>query len=60
MKQDLMDILVCPVCKGTLVLAVESKNEEDILEGSLGCEQCNDKYPISDGIPNLLPLHLRS
>ena len=60
MKQDLMDILVCPICKGTLALKVESKDGEDILEGSLDCVQCNDKYPINNGIPNLLPLQLRS
>ena len=60
MKQDLMDILVCPVCKGVLVLMVKSKDGEDILEGSLDCAQCNDSYPINNGIPNLLPLPLRS
>ena len=55
MRRDLMDVLVCPVCKGSLVLTVSKENEEEIIEGSLRCNSCNQTYPISDTIPNLLP-----
>ncbi|MHB8584603.1 MAG: methytransferase partner Trm112 [Thermoplasmatota archaeon] len=55
MKRDLMDILCCPVHKSDLKLTVTKENEEEILEGDLFCAQCNFHYPISGGIPNLLP-----
>jgi uncharacterized protein YbaR (Trm112 family) len=50
-----MDILCCPVCKEELVLTVEKENENEILEGELLCAVCEVKYPIREGIPNLLP-----
>jgi uncharacterized protein len=45
-SQDLLDILVCPVCKKKLVL---KENGE-----SLKCSQCRRVYPIQDDIPILL------
>ncbi len=54
MKRDLMEILCCPVCKGDLELTVKTEKEE-ILEGSLFCKNCNHRYEITDGIPDLLP-----
>jgi uncharacterized protein len=56
MKRALMDILCCPVCKGDLTLHVDEENENEIFEGELHCAACQLGYPISDGIPNLLPL----
>jgi uncharacterized protein len=54
-----MEILVCPLCKGPLELAVTEENEREIVTGSLACSRCNETYPISDTIPNLLPPELR-
>ena len=59
MKRDLMEILVCPLCRGPLALHVDEENEREIVTGSLTCKQCNETYPISDTIPNLLPPELR-
>ena len=59
MRPDLMEILVCPLCKADLALAVEKEEEGEILGGTLTCSQCNEVYPIEDGIPNLLPPDLR-
>jgi len=50
-----MDILACPVCKGKLELEVDEENKTEIITGSLYCRRCEIRYPISDGIPNLLP-----
>lgn len=50
-----MDILACPMCKGELQLTVEKENEREIITGSLYCAKCNERYPIVDTIPNLLP-----
>jgi uncharacterized protein YbaR (Trm112 family) len=54
MKRDLMEILCCPVCKGDLELKVDVERDE-IVEGSLFCKNCNHRYEIKDGIPDLLP-----
>jgi len=45
-SQELLDILVCPLCKKRLVLKHEGQ--------SLQCGECRRVYPIRDGIPILL------
>ncbi|MBI4284122.1 MAG: methytransferase partner Trm112 [Chloroflexi bacterium] len=55
MKPELMDILACPVCKGELELSVEEENKKEIVSGFLFCPKCQERYPIVDTIPNLLP-----
>lgn len=59
MKRDLMEILACPVCKGSLKLTVEEEDEKEIIKGSLYCENCSVNYPIEETIPNLLPPELQ-
>ena len=59
MKKDLMDILACPMCKGELELRIETEEGDEVQEGSLFCAKCDETYPISDGIPNLLPPQMR-
>jgi len=44
--QDLLDILVCPLCRKALV-------SEENGEG-LKCGQCRRVYPVQDDIPILL------
>jgi uncharacterized protein YbaR (Trm112 family) len=44
--QDLLDILVCPVCKQPLIV---KGNQE-----SLKCSECRRVYPVRDNIPILL------
>jgi uncharacterized protein YbaR (Trm112 family) len=55
MKKDMLDILCCPTCKGDLKVDIEKETNEDIIKGCFTCKKCNVKYPIEDGIPNLLP-----
>ena len=55
-----MEILVCPVCKGTLELTVTERDENEIVMGSLYCGKCDFSYPIQDTIPNLLPPDMQS
>ncbi len=45
-SQDLLDILVCPVCKQPVVLNPDSQ--------SLKCSVCRRVYPIQDDIPIML------
>jgi len=55
MKESIMEIIVCPVCKETLDLTVTEKTDGEIIAGSLFCRKCNYSYAIKDSIPNLLP-----
>ena len=55
MKKELMDIIVCPVCKSDLKLEISDEKDGEIISGSLTCDKCNHTYPIEDTIPNLLP-----
>lgn len=48
-SQDLLNVLACPMCKSDVEL-----------KGSIiFCMECKRKYPIEDGIPNMLPDDLR-
>ncbi|MEX0801043.1 MAG: methytransferase partner Trm112 [Dehalococcoidia bacterium] len=60
MRKDLVDILACPVCKSPLELTVEDEVEDEVIKGYLSCEKCNERYPIEDRIPNLLPPEMRT
>lgn len=55
MREDLMEILCCPMCRADLTLAPDRREGAEILTGSLTCTKCKTVYPIEDGIPNLLP-----
>jgi uncharacterized protein len=44
--QDLLDMLVCPVCKKPVALNEDGK--------SLKCGECRRVYPIQDDIPVML------
>jgi len=59
MKEDLLDILCCPLDKHDLELDIDEQEGEEILDGRLICTECGETYPIEDGIPNLLPPDMR-
>jgi uncharacterized protein YbaR (Trm112 family) len=46
-RQDLLDILVCPLCKAPVKLLADSSG--------LKCQACKRVYPIRDDIPVMLP-----
>lgn len=45
--QELLDILVCPVCKAPVKLLSDGSG--------LKCESCRRVYPVRDDIPVMLP-----
>lgn len=45
-SQDLLDILVCPLCKVPVKLTADGQG--------LKCSQCRRVYPIKDDIPVML------
>jgi uncharacterized protein YbaR (Trm112 family) len=55
MKKELMEILACPMCKGSLELTVEEGDDKEVISGSLYCTNCSQSYPIKNTIPNFLP-----
>ena len=54
-----MDIVCCPMDKHDLELDVDRQDGDEIMEGTLTCTDCGERYPIEDGIPNLLPPDMR-
>lgn len=46
LKPELLEILVCPRCKGELVYREE--------ENALDCESCRIRYDIVDDIPVMI------
>ena len=56
MRRELVEQLVCPVTKDPLVLEIVREDEHgEVIEGALLSERIDFRYPIEDGIPNLLP-----
>ncbi|MFZ0106000.1 MAG: Trm112 family protein [Thiobacillus sp.] len=51
MNNKLLEILVCPVCKGPLTYRKEA--------AELVCQACRIAYPIRDDIPVMLPEEAR-
>lgn len=45
--QELLDILVCPVCKTKVAFTAD--------KSGLKCGTCQRVYPVRDGIPVMLP-----
>ena len=40
MRKELIDILICLVCREKLELGVDEKNEKEVVSGSLYCPRC--------------------
>jgi uncharacterized protein len=45
-SKELLDILVCPICKAALDVKAD--------ESGLKCVECHRVYPIREGIPVML------
>ncbi len=59
MKESLLEILCCPLDKHELELEDAEYDGDEIISGVLVCPECGERYPIEDGIPNLLPPDMR-
>lgn len=55
MHLKLLDLLVCPRCRGELACAAATTDAGEIVSGTLDCTACMESYPIKDGIPRFVP-----
>lgn len=55
MHASLTDALTCPRCgpEYGLILLAEKTHERRILDGSLGCANCRERFPVRDGFADL-------
>lgn len=55
MRPELLPILVCPRCRGDLVLD-ETRHTRGarVLSGALRCRACSAGYPVEGGVPRLV------
>jgi uncharacterized protein YbaR (Trm112 family) len=58
MKPRLLELTVCPACKGSLEAVVDRSAGEEIVAGRLACAPCRAAYPIVDGIPRFVTADL--
>ena len=61
MKQEMLDILCCPICKSDLVLSKGTMEDGMIDTGTLTCtgKECGVLYPIVNGAPDMRPPDIR-
>lgn len=51
MKEALLDLLACPLCRATdLSLVVHARDEKEIREGEMVCKACQTCIPIHNGV----------
>ena len=62
MRRRLLDVIVCPVCRGDLFVSMSGRSNDSnvIAEGQLTCTSCARDYPIRHGVPVLLPPETRN
>lgn len=57
MRADLVELLQCPECGGTLAVVGanggQGQRSEEIEEGALACRACSGRWPIVRGVPRM-------
>lgn len=54
MKPSLVEYLACPTCGGNLSLKTKKERKNEIIEGTLTCLKCKEKFPVKDSIPRFV------
>ena len=55
MNRDLLQVLACPHCGGSLDLRVDRETEGEVEAGTLLCSSCAEPYPIIAFVPRFVP-----
>ena len=51
MKPSLLELIVCPGCRGVLALRDATPEAGEVMEGTLVCVGCDRTYPVRRGVP---------
>lgn len=54
MKPHALHVLACPVCRGALGLEAERRDGEEVISGSLECQECRRGFRIEGGVPRFV------
>ncbi len=54
MKEQLLRVLACPICKGDFSLRADRCAGAEVIEGTLTCRCCGATFPISGRIPRFV------
>jgi len=62
MEPWLLDILACPRCPAQplVIRQVACQRGPTLIEGTLACQHCGVDYPVTQGIPDLVPAESRA
>src|ERR1044072_1231859 len=61
MKKSLLQLVVCPLCGGSLHCHSFEERDGDVVEsGWIVCDACGQSFPLIGSIPRLLPPELQS
>lgn len=55
MRRRLLELIVCPSCRGALDLDAHVVDGDEITSGKLACRSCSRTFAIDRSIPRLLP-----
>ena len=53
MRRELTNYLACPSCSSDLSIEVAAEDEGEIIDGTLTCSGCGDRYAIANGVPRM-------
>jgi SAM-dependent methyltransferase len=53
MREEILELVCCPSCKGTLDVTAEELLDKEIWRGIITCTKCGNLYAINRGIPHL-------
>lgn len=54
LREEFLEYLCCPICKGNLALTVAEESVSEVLFGEFECKSCLRHYAINDGIPDFV------
>lgn len=54
MKKEVLNILRCPNCKQTLELTEHKIVDDEVMDGTLKCNNCQNSFKVSHGVPRMI------
>lgn len=54
MNNNLISLIICPICKNEMISKILKKNNDIIEKGYFYCRECDKVYPIENEIINFI------